>query len=123
MTNPRTVNLHRKSAILELMYPGGETYELTAEFLRVHSPSAEVQGHGPGQEMLQSGKRDVRFLDLEPQGNYALKITFSDGHDSGIYTWNYLYRLATHREEFWDTYLKKLQDAGKSRNPQFIAVG
>ncbi len=119
---PTTINIHKKSATLELGYQEGETFTLSAEFLRVHSPSAEVQGHGPGQEVLQVGKRNVQFSDVEPQGNYAIKIIFSDGHDSGIYSWDYLYELGRNQETLWQTYLDKLAEAGKSRDPQFIAV-
>lgn len=122
MTKPAAINIHRKSAILELVYADGETHELTAEFLRVHSPSAEVQGHGPGQEKLQPGKKDVQFKDVAPQGNYAIRITFSDGHDTGIYSWDYLHHLAARKAELWEAYLRKLEEAGQSRVPRFIAV-
>ncbi len=119
---PQQIRLHRKSGTLELGYADGASYELTAEYLRVHSPSAEVQGHGPGQRTLQEGKRDVRINDIEPQGNYAIKLCFSDGHDSGIFTWTYLYELATRHDELWNSYLRELEAAGKSRNPRFIAI-
>lgn len=119
---PAGINLHTKSATLELVYDEGKAYTLTAEYLRVFSPSAEVRGHGPGQSVLQYGKRDVRIRDVEPQGNYALKLTFSDGHDSGIYSWDYLYQLATGQDRNWQDYLDQLEAAGKTRTPQFIAV-
>lgn len=120
---PTEINVHKQSATLELKYQDGTLHTLTAEYLRVYSPSAEVQGHGPGQSVLQHGKRDVQFLDLEPQGNYAVKIVFSDGHDSGIFSWEYLYQLGAHQAENWAHYLEQLEAAGKSRAPQFIALG
>ncbi len=119
---PAEVNIHKKSATLELVYEKGERYTLTAEYLRVFSPSAEVRGHGAGQSVLQHGKRDVRFKDIEPQGNYALKLIFSDGHDSGIYSWDYLFELAQQQDRNWQDYLGQLEAQGKSRVPQFIAV-
>ncbi len=123
MTQPSTINVHKKSAILELVYTDGGAYQLSAEYLRVFSPSAEVQGHGPGQSVLQYGKKDVQFMDIEPQGHYAIKITFSDGHDSGIYSWDYLEKLGKNLETNWQQYLSDLTAAGKSREPQFIALG
>jgi len=119
---PLSINVHKKSATLELGYENGENHTLTAEYLRVFSPSAEVQGHSPDQAVLQFGKKNVAFKDLEPQGHYAIKIVFSDGHDSGIYSWDYLYELAINHETKWQQYLDELQEAGKSRDPQFIAV-
>ena len=123
MKTPTAVNVHKKSAILELVYEDGTRHELSAEYLRVFSPSAEVQGHGPGQSVLQHGKKDVQFLDIEPQGHYAIKITFSDGHDSGIFSWEYLDRLGTEFDTNWPRYLDQLDAAGKTRAPQFIALG
>lgn len=122
MPAPTTINVHKKSAILELAFDDGAHFELSAEYLRVFSPSAEVQGHGPGQAVLQFGKRNVQFLDLETQGHYAVKITFSDGHDSGIYSWDYLRELGEKQEQNWSAYLAQLEAEGKSRNPQFIAL-
>ncbi len=119
---PAVVNIHRKSATLELGYQDGTSYRLSAEYLRVFSPSAEVQGHGPGQSVLQHGKAEVQFQDIEPQGHYAIKITFSDGHDSGIYSWDYLRHLGEDYEQNWQTYLEQLKDAGKHRQSQFIAL-
>ena len=119
---PVNINVHKKSATLELGYDNGETHTLSAEYLRVFSPSAEVQGHSPEQAVLQTGKRHVSFKDLEPQGHYDIKIGFSDGHDSGIYSWDYLFDLATSYETRWKGYLEALKTAGKSREPQFIAV-
>lgn len=120
---PEAINIHRKSATLELKYADGTSFSLTAEYLRVFSPSAEVQGHGPGQETLQHGKKDVQFLDIEAQGHYAIKVVFSDGHDSGIYSWDYLFDLGTNHDRNWADYLRRLEAAGKSREPMFIALG
>lgn len=123
MTRPKEINVHKKSAVLELIYEDGRTHSLSAEYLRVFSPSAEVQGHGPGQSVLQHGKKDVQFLNFEPQGHYALKIVFSDGHDSGIFSWEYLDKLGSEYETNWAGYLRQLEAAGKSREAQFIALG
>lgn len=112
---PSDVKLHRKSARLELKYPDGGIYSLPAEFLRVHSPSAEVRGHGPGQEVLQTGKKNVRIDTLEPTGHYGLKLHFDDGHNTGIYTWEYLRELAEKQGELWGQYLLRLERAGASR--------
>ena len=114
---PESINLHRKSAILQLQWPGEASHELSAEFLRVHSPSAEVRGHGPGQEVLQSGKRQVAIRDVTAVGNYAIRLDFDDGHNSGIYSWDYLYELCSNREQLWQQYLDKLQAAGLRRDP------
>ena len=114
---PTEIKLHQKSRILELAFENGERFELTFEFLRVFSPSAEVRGHGEGQETLQVGKRDVQILGIEPVGNYAIKPVFSDGHDSGLYSWDVLYTLGSHRDELWQAYLDKLAAAGSSRDP------
>ena len=119
---PLSIDVHRRSAILEISYENGLKHTLSAEYLRVFSPSAEVQGHAPEQAVLQFGKKNIAFKDLEPQGHYAIKITFTDGHDSGIYSWDYLFELATHQERKWQQYLDALQAAGRSRDPQFIAV-
>jgi DUF971 family protein len=120
---PTAVNVHKKSAMLELVYDNGDAHQLPAEYLRVFSPSAEVQGHGPGQAVLQHGKKEVQFLDIEPQGHYAIKITFSDGHDSGIFSWEYLFQLGENHQQNWEQYLADLDAAGKSRAPLFIALG
>ena len=119
---PAEINVHKKSASLELVYEDGNRFSLPAEYLRVYSPSAEVQGHGPGQSVLQTGKQAVQFLDIETQGHYAIRISFSDGHDSGIYHWDYLHELGTNMEENWQLYLDQLKAAGESREPQFIAI-
>jgi len=119
---PSDIRLHLKSRTLELVYDDG-SFELTAEFLRVHSPSAEVRGHGIGQGVLQHGKKHVGIKGVEPTGNYALKIIFDDGHDSGLYTWEYLYDLAHDRDAYWQRYLAELEAAGKSRDDGLIARG
>ncbi len=119
---PLEINLHKRSRTLELVYADG-SFELTAEFLRVHSPSAEVRGHGVGQEVLQTGKRLVGISSIEASGNYALKISFDDGHDSGLYTWPYLHDLAHQQENYWQDYLQKLEEEGGSRDNGMIARG
>ena len=113
---PESIISHQQSCVLELVYAQDKRYKLSYEFLRVHSPSAEVQGHGPGQQVLQTGKREVRIRAIEPVGNYALKLVFSDGHDSGLYSWDLLYRFTQHYEAMWADYLKALQSAGASRD-------
>lgn len=115
-TPPTRIRLHRQSKTLELQF-GDNDYVLSTEFLRVHSPSAEVKGHGPSQEILQYGKKDVAITGLEPTGNYALRIVFDDGHDSGIYTWEYLHELCRNQESLWEQYLQQLRSAHKSREP------
>ncbi|MEC8298971.1 MAG: DUF971 domain-containing protein [Pseudomonadota bacterium] len=120
MKTPESLHIHKKSAELEILFANEKPFRLSAEYLRVFSPSAETKGHGPGQEVLQHGKRAVQFLDIEFQGNYAIKIFFSDGHDSGIYSWDYLIELATNFEENWKGYLKRLSRENRSRNPALI---
>jgi DUF971 family protein len=129
MTNnvPSKIQLHRKSKVLELSYPlqsSGELekVELRCEYLRVYSPSAEVKGHGPGQEVLQTGKRNVTINQIESIGNYAIKLTFSDGHDTGIFSWDYLRQLADNYETNWQDYLKRLHDAGATRDPDVAVI-
>ncbi|WP_415889459.1 gamma-butyrobetaine hydroxylase-like domain-containing protein [Neptuniibacter sp. SY11_33] len=119
---PTQIKLHKKSRTLELSYED-KTFELSAEYLRVHSPSAEVRGHGIGNGVLQTGKKHVGIKELIPSGNYALKIVFDDGHDSGIYTWDCLHDLAYNRDQYWQEYLDKLADAGESRDGGMIAIG
>ena len=114
---PTEIKLHRKSATLELTYVEREPVILSAEFLRVHSPSAEVRGHGRGQEVLQTGKRYVAIKHIESVGNYAIKLSFDDGHDSGIYSWDYLLELGENEGSLWQDYLAKLQQAGQTREP------
>jgi DUF971 family protein len=110
--------VHQKSRVLEIEFEGAGVHRLSFEFLRVFSPSAEVRGHGPGQETLQVGKRDVGIEALEPVGNYAIQPRFSDGHATGIYSWDYLYELASNQQSLWQDYLQRLQAAGQSREPQ-----
>lgn len=112
--SPSKIQLHKQSQQLELHF-GNEQFLLTAEFLRVHSPSAEVMGHGPNQAVLQFGKKDVAITKIERAGNYAIKLFFNDGHDSGIYTWAYLYELGNTQEKLWQEYLSALIHAGKAR--------
>ena len=114
---PTEIKLHQKSRILELSFDNGDRFELSFEFLRVFSPSAEVRGHGIGQEKLQIGKRDIDILSIEPVGNYAIRPVFSDGHESGLYSWDILHGLGSHRDELWQTYLDQLAVAGASRDP------
>jgi DUF971 family protein len=116
---PSAIKLHKASKTLTLTY-GQDSYTLSAEFLRVHSPSAEVQGHGT--PILQTGKLHVGLSRIEPAGNYALKLCFDDGHDSGLFTWDYLYRLATQQNELWAEYLAALAAAGKTRDPNESVV-
>lgn len=111
---PNAITLHQKSKTLELIY-GDDHYHLPAEYLRVYSPSAEVRGHGKGQEVLQTNKELVNISRIEPSGNYALKIVFDDDHDSGLYTWDYLYDLATQYDQNWQNYLQRLEKAGYQR--------
>ncbi len=115
MEIPADIKLQKKSGILTIEYASGKSYQFPAEFLRVHSPSAEVKGHGPGQETLQFGKKDVSIVKLDMVGSYAIKPTFSDGHNSGIYSWNYLAELGASQAELWDSYLGRLKAAGKFR--------
>jgi DUF971 family protein len=114
---PTEIKLHQKSRKMELVFSDGSRFELSYELLRVYSPSAEVRGHGPGQEVLQVGKRDVDITSLEPSGSYAVQPTFSDGHSTGIYSWDYLYWLGKNRETLWREYLERLGQAGASREP------
>ena len=112
---PEALTLHGQSRALEISFSDGQTFRIPFELMRVYSPSAEVQGHGPGQEVLQTGKRNVALLGVEPVGHYAIKPSFSDGHDSGLFTWDYLHELCTHQDQLWQDYLLKLQSAGSSR--------
>ena len=114
--SPESITLHGASRVLEVGFSDGSVYRLPFELLRVYSPSAEVQGHGPGQEVLQTGKRDVTIVELEPIGNYAVKPVFSDGHDSGIYSWDYLYYLGSQQAQLWQDYERRLQEAGADRD-------
>lgn len=112
---PTELNLHRQSRVLEISFGDGAHYNLPCEYLRAFSPSAEVQGHGPGQEVLQLGKEDVNIDRIEPVGNYAVCLHFDDGHNTGIYSWDTLYRLGTDQEKNWKQYLARLKAAGHSR--------
>ena len=109
------IHLHQTSRVLELVFNDGKKFNLSCEYLRVYSPSAEVAGHGPGQEVLQVGKEDINISSLEPVGNYAIKIIFDDGHSTGIYTWDYLYDLGANYDLKWRSYLQRLEDAGFER--------
>jgi DUF971 family protein len=115
-TIPTLIKLHSRSRRLEIGFDDGSHFELPCEYLRVFSPSAEVQGHGPGQEVLQVGKENVNITAIEPIGQYAVKLVFDDGHDSGLYSWNVLRRLAVDYERNWQDYLQRLELAGHSRN-------
>ena len=112
---PSEIRLHQKSRILEFAYESGERFMLDFEYLRVFTPSAEARGHGPGQETLQTGKRDVTIERIEPVGTYAIRPVFSDGHDSGLYSWDLIYNLGKHHDELWQEYLKQLEAQGLSR--------
>jgi len=114
---PTQINLHKLSRVLELSFEDGSHFKLPAEYLRVYSPSAEVQGHGPGQEVLQIGKEDVGIDNIEPIGHYAIKLMFDDNHDSGIYSWDYLYELGVTYDERWQDYLDRLAAGGHKRKP------
>ncbi|MQY52438.1 DUF971 domain-containing protein [Rhodocyclus tenuis] len=113
---PTEITLHQQSHRLEITFDNGECFSLPFEFLRVWTPSAEARGHGPGQETLQTGKRAVTVLRIEPVGHYAIRPVFSDGHASGIYSWDLLYKLGKHHDELWQTYLAQLTAAGASRD-------
>ena len=112
---PTEINLNRKTRSLKVTFEDGLSFEMSCEYLRVHSPSAEVQGHGPGQEVLQLNKENVNIDNIEAVGNYAIKPAFDDGHDTGIYSWDTLYVLGKNQEENWAKYLEKLKQAGHQR--------
>ena len=121
---PTALTVHSKSRLLEITFSDGAAFSIPFELMRVYSPSAEVMGHGPGQEVLQTGKRDVAVVELEPIGNYAVKPTFSDGHDSGIFSWDYLYHLGADQAKLWDAYNRRLEAAGAVRDaPMVVASG
>lgn len=113
---PTAITLHQKSRVLEIAFTDGRSFRLPYEYLRVYSPSAEVKGHGPGQEVLQTGKRTIEIRSLEPVGSYAVQPAFSDGHNTGIYSWEYLYELGENQEKLWSEYLARLKEAGKGRD-------
>ena len=119
---PSRVHYHRQARELELGYPNGDSFRLPIELLRVYSPSAEVRGHGGDSAVLQVGKKFVGLQNITQAGNYALKLHFDDGHDSGLFTWNYLYDLATHQTTYWQDYLNRIEAAGASREPLGIEI-
>jgi DUF971 family protein len=117
---PESLTVHGQSKVLEIGFSDGAQFRIPFELMRVYSPSAEVQGHGPGQEVLQTGKRDVTITEIEPVGNYAVKPTFSDGHESGLFTWEYLYFLGAEQDALWRQYEDRLQAAGVSRDAHMV---
>ena len=120
---PQALTVHEQSRVLAVGSSDGATFRIPFELMRVYSPSAEVQGHGPGQEVLQTGKRNVALVNLEPVGNYAVKPTFSDGHDSGIFTWDYLYELGQKQDALWAQYTERLAAAGADRDEPMAPKG
>ena len=120
---PTALTVHSQSRLLEIAFSDGALFKLPFELMRVYSPSAEVQGHGPGQEVLQTGKREVGIVELESIGNYAVKPVFSDGHESGIFSWDYLYHLGRDQQSLWDDYNRRLQAAGAVRDAPIVAAG
>ena len=120
---PTALTVHSQSRILEVAFSDGAAFKIPFELMRVYSPSAEVQGHGPGQEVLQTGKREVRVVELEPIGNYAVKPVFSDGHESGIFSWDYLYHLGADQDQLWADYDRRLQAAGANRDAPMVVAG
>ncbi|HUG22123.1 DUF971 domain-containing protein [Piscinibacter sp.] len=120
---PTDIVVHQQSHALEVAFSDGQRFRIPFELMRVYSPSAEVQGHGPGQEVLQTGKREVDLLALDPVGNYAVQPRFSDGHDSGIFSWDYLYFLGSQQDELWQKYEARLQQAGIDRDTPMSSAG
>lgn len=120
---PVALTVHSQSRILEIAFSDGAQFKIPFELMRIYSPSAEVQGHGPGQEILQTGKREVNVVELEPIGNYAVKPVFSDGHESGLFTWDYLYHLGADQSRLWDDYNRRLQAAGALRDAPMVVAG
>ena len=119
---PASITVHQQSRSLEIVFNDGSEFRIPFELMRVYSPSAEVQGHGPGQEVLQTGKRGVALTALEPVGNYAVQPTFSDGHDTGIFSWDYLHFLGTQQADLWQKYESRLEAAGANRDTPMIAA-
>ena len=119
---PTSIIVHQESRVLEVEFDDGRAFRIPFELMRVYSPSAEVQGHGPGQEVLQTGKREIDLTALEPVGNYAVQPTFSDGHDTGLFSWDYLYFLGSQQDELWKKYESRLADAGISRDAPMTAA-
>ena len=120
---PTAITAHQQSRVLEVSFSDGQTFRIPFELMRIYSPSAEVQGHGPGQEVLQTGKREVELVGLEPVGNYAVQPSFSDGHDSGIYSWDYLHFLGSQQAELWAKYEQRLREAGVDRDAPMAQAG
>ena len=120
---PTALTIHSQSRILEIAFSDGAQFRIPFELMRIYSPSAEVQGHGPGQEILQTGKREVNVVELEPIGNYAVKPVFSDGHESGLFTWDYLYHLGADESQLWADYERRLQAAGVARDASMVVAG
>ena len=120
---PTALTVHSQSRILEIAFSDGAQFKIPFELMRIYSPSAEVQGHGPGQEILQTGKREVNVVELEPIGNYAVKPVFSDRHESGLFTWDYLYHLGADQTQLWDDYERRLQAAGVARDASMVVAG
>ena len=120
---PTALTVHSQSRLLEITFSDGALFKIPFELMRVYSPSAEVQGHGPGQEVLQTGKREVGVVALEPVGNYAVKPVFSDGHESGIFSWDYLYHLGSDQDRLWEDYNRRLQAAGAARDAPMVVAG
>jgi len=119
---PTEIKLHQKSRVLEIAFADGMHFKLPYEFLRVYSPSAAVTGHGPGQEVLQIGKKNIEITQLEPVGTYAVQPVFSDGHDTGLYSWDYIYSLGMNQDDMWQHYLRRMEEAGASREPMLGAI-
>ena len=119
---PTAITVHQQSRVLEVGFDDGRQFRIPFELMRVYSPSAEVQGHGPGQEILQTGKREVGLTALEPVGNYAVQPSFSDGHNTGIFSWDYLYFLGSQQDELWRKYEGRLHEAGMSRDAPMVAA-
>ena len=120
---PVALTVHSQSRLLEVVFSDGAAFRIPFELMRIYSPSAEVQGHGPGQEILQTGKREVNVIELEPIGNYAVKPVFSDGHESGLFTWDYLYHLGADQSRLWDDYERRLKAAGVLRDAPMVIAG
>ncbi|HWT21432.1 MAG TPA: DUF971 domain-containing protein [Variovorax sp.] len=120
---PQSITVHGQSRVLEVGFSDGATFRIPFELMRIYSPSAEVQGHGPGQEVLQTGKREVELVDLKPVGNYAVQPVFSDGHDTGIFSWNLLYELGANQAALWAEYERRLAVAGADRDAPMIDKG
>tara|TARA_R110002073_G_scaffold314577_1_gene486923 strand:+ start:741 stop:1109 length:369 start_codon:yes stop_codon:yes gene_type:complete len=112
---PTEIKLHQQSRLLDISFSDGKAFQFSCEFLRVHSPSAEVQGHNPGQEILQTGKKNVNINQIEPVGNYAIQLNFTDGHNTGLYSWDLLYNFGLHQDKMWQHYLQRMEEAGATR--------